>query len=149
MLWHTGDGIDFRQVQNLSQNFVGIDWLAGRNLDFVNEARDRGRKSDGGRRIARLPALHQNGRLPLLDGVVVFHRHLQGASRNATTDDRSPPGIYGDLSQRKNTLLKGRFLDELGFDTQIFYTRFIENHRLARTRPLGRQERTSGKEYEE
>ena len=149
MLWHTGDGVDFRQVQNLSQNFVGIDWLAGRNLDFVYKARDRGRKRDGGRRIARLPALHQNGRLTLLNGVVVFHRHLQGTSRNATTDDRSPPGINGNLSQRKNTLLKGRFLDELGFDTQIFYTRFIENHSLARTRPLGRGDRPNGKDCEE
>jgi hypothetical protein len=48
--------------------------------------------------------------------VVVFDINFEGASGNAAADHRATAGIDFDFSQRKNALLKGRFLDDLSFD---------------------------------
>ena len=107
MLRHACDGIDLREVQYLGQNLVGINRLARRNVCLAHKPRDRGGEVHRGRRVARLTALHENGRLPFFDPVVVFDINFEGATGNPAADHRATAGIDFDLPQCKNTLLKG------------------------------------------
>ena len=111
---------------------------------LAHKPRDRGGEVHGGRRVARLTALHENGRLPFFDPVVVFDINFEGATGNPAADHRAMAGINGNFSQRKKALLEGGFLNDLGFDAQVFHPVFIEDDGFAWACGCG--EEGSGKE---
>ena len=148
MLGHAGEGIDLGEVDNLGEDFVGADGLAGDDVGGADETGDRGVETNGGRRFVELAALDEDGEVTLFDEVVVFNVHLERAAGNAAADHGAATGVNLDATEGENGFFEITGFHDGGLDAEIGDAGGIKDDglRFGRTRSSGRGGLGGGKD---